>query len=374
MWVVGIWGPTAKLSRTRRCRPVHQGVLHGPPDRVGRVAPADDHRPAHRGRDRLDDPAGATRARTGRHVRAGVDLVDARRSSASLTVLTRTSSLLPVHERDGGARCALTGLGAFVAIRWFLRLDGTALGSRASSARLLVVGSLGWVLADGLAAPLGEREEPVGRRGRADVARRRARGRRRTPGRAPDRPRRELRRHRRDTARTPPTAGRRPSRTSSGPACRGHGAVLRRPTSGRSRTSWRAGRPSGTERGLRRRRRRTTSTSCRRARRTTRRTRVVFVVGQFYGGTATTSMLRQAAERSLRCDGARRRGRPGHLRVDAGPALRRRPPTSSDARAGGRAGREAALAGEPPGPARRPAPHGLRVLARSCSCSSSCPG
>ena len=45
----------------------------------------------------------------------------------------------------------LTALGAFVAIRWFLRLDGAAKRAAGVLATVAVVGALGWVFYDGLA-------------------------------------------------------------------------------------------------------------------------------------------------------------------------------------------------------------------------------
>ncbi len=65
-----------------------------------------------------------------------------------LTILTGT---LPYYRflNASAAPIALVGLGAFVAVRYFLRLRGTALVAGAIAA-LLVVGSLGWLLADGL--------------------------------------------------------------------------------------------------------------------------------------------------------------------------------------------------------------------------------
>ena len=173
----------------------------------------------------------------------------------------------------------------------------------AGLAALLVFGSLGWLFFDGVAEPVGQRGEPVGQPGRAHVAGRRQRGRRR--GRyAPERAGRELRRPGRDSSRrTPGTAGPRPTRTSSAPDCPARRSNARPPTSARSTTSWRANRrrPAG-ERGLRRHLDRALVRDLRRSRRrratpTTRSPTtssrgstefpedpVVFLIGQYYGG------------------------------------------------------------------------------------------
>jgi hypothetical protein len=66
-------------------------------------------------------------------------------------VLTILTSTLPYYRfmNASAAPIALVGLGAFVAVRYFLRFKGPALIAGAIAA-LLVVGSLGWLLADGL--------------------------------------------------------------------------------------------------------------------------------------------------------------------------------------------------------------------------------
>ena len=66
-------------------------------------------------------------------------------------VLTILTSTLPYYRflNASAAPIALVGLGAFVAVRYFLRFRGPALVAGAIAA-LLVVGSLGWLLADGL--------------------------------------------------------------------------------------------------------------------------------------------------------------------------------------------------------------------------------
>jgi hypothetical protein len=62
-----------------------------------------------------------------------------------------TSAVVPYYRfmNASAAPMALAGLGAFVAIRWFLRLPGRARIAGVLGA-VLVVGSLGWVLYDGL--------------------------------------------------------------------------------------------------------------------------------------------------------------------------------------------------------------------------------
>ena len=66
-------------------------------------------------------------------------------------VLTILTSTIPYYRfmNASAAPIALVGLGAFVAVRYFLRFRGPALVAGAIAA-LLVVGSLGWLLADGL--------------------------------------------------------------------------------------------------------------------------------------------------------------------------------------------------------------------------------
>jgi hypothetical protein len=66
-------------------------------------------------------------------------------------VLTILTSTLPYYRfmNASAAPIALVGLGAFVAVRYFLRFKGTALIAGAVAA-FLVVASLGWLLADGL--------------------------------------------------------------------------------------------------------------------------------------------------------------------------------------------------------------------------------
>jgi MFS family permease len=62
-----------------------------------------------------------------------------------------TSAVVPYYRfmNASAAPMALVGLGAFVAVRWFLRLPGKARIAGVLGA-LLVVGSLGWLLQDGL--------------------------------------------------------------------------------------------------------------------------------------------------------------------------------------------------------------------------------
>jgi len=69
--------------------------------------------------------------------------------AGALTVFT--STVVPYYRfmNASAAPMALVGLGAFVAIRWFLRLSGRARIAGVLGA-ILVVGSLGWVLYDGL--------------------------------------------------------------------------------------------------------------------------------------------------------------------------------------------------------------------------------
>ena len=150
MWVVGIWGPSASLSDAALPPPVHEGVLPFPSGAVGGVAPAARDRTVDRRRDRLDDPARAARAQARPNTFDMVSIWWMLPFLGSFTFLT--SAVVPYYRfmNATAAVMPLTALGAFVAIRWFLRLDGT---KRAAGvlATVAVVGALGWVFYDGLA-------------------------------------------------------------------------------------------------------------------------------------------------------------------------------------------------------------------------------
>ena len=99
-------GQVREPRRRRAPAAVHEGVLRGPPARVGDVAAAVDHRPARDHRDRLDDPDGSPRTTSGAHVRPGVDLVDAAVPRNAHGAHRDRRPVLPVHERERGAHGA----------------------------------------------------------------------------------------------------------------------------------------------------------------------------------------------------------------------------------------------------------------------------
>ena len=148
MWIVGIWGQTASLSEAALPPPytkeffadrlVEWVVSLQPMVIVPFIVIAivstillarSERRPAHT-----------------------YDLASIGWMLAFVGVLTVfTGAVVPYYRfmNASVAPMALTGLGAFVAIRWFLRLDGRAKIAGVLGA-LIVVGSIGWVLLDGL--------------------------------------------------------------------------------------------------------------------------------------------------------------------------------------------------------------------------------
>ena len=95
-----------------------------------------------------------------------------------------TGATLPYYRfmNASAAPMALVGLGAFVAIRWFLReRRGAALVAGALGA-VVVVASLGYVLVDGVQNRWVSDDEPVGQPAGAHVARGGERGGRRSRG------------------------------------------------------------------------------------------------------------------------------------------------------------------------------------------------
>ena len=155
-------------------------------------------------------------------------------------------------------------------------------------------------------------------------------------GEPAERARRELRRHRRSghRARTPPTAGRRRTRTCSAPGCRARRSSARSPTSARSRTSSPASarrrpraarattdaadlalraRPSGDPTPSATPTARSPTTSSHGSRSSPSRP-VVFLIGQYYGGSV------QRRRRLLRATSRSRRSPPRRSHgVEVGP-------------------------------------------------------
>ncbi len=148
MWVVGIWGPSAKLSDAALPPPYTkaffeerlaqwvgslQPLIIGPLIVVAIVSTIWLAR-------RQRKPAGAYEM---------VSIWWLLPLAGSFTFLT--SAVVPYYRfmNATAAVMPLTALGAFVAIRWFLRLDGAA-KIAGIVASLLIVGALGWVFSDGL--------------------------------------------------------------------------------------------------------------------------------------------------------------------------------------------------------------------------------
>jgi hypothetical protein len=148
MWVVGIWGPKAKLSDAALPPPYTKAFFM---ERLGQwvgslqpliivplivVAVVSTILLARRER----KPAGTYEM---------VSIWWLLPLVGSFTFLT--SAVVPYYRfmNATAAVMPLTALGAFVAIRWFLRLDGAA-KIAGIVASLLIVGALGWVFSDGL--------------------------------------------------------------------------------------------------------------------------------------------------------------------------------------------------------------------------------
>ena len=148
MWVIGIWGPSAKLSDAALPPPYTKAFFE---ERLAQwvgslqpliivplilVAIVSTILLARRER----KPAGTYEM---------VSIWWLLPLAGSLTFLT--SAVVPYYRfmNATAAVMPLTALGAFVAIRWFLRLDGAA-KIAGIVASLLIVGALGWVFSDGL--------------------------------------------------------------------------------------------------------------------------------------------------------------------------------------------------------------------------------
>ncbi len=148
MWMVGIWGQTASLAEAALPPPYTKEFFTARlVEWVGSLQPI------------VIVPFIVTAivstvllARRERRPAHTYDLASIGWMLAFVGVLTVfTSTVVPYYRfmNASAAPMALTGLGAFAAIRWFLRLDGRARIAGVAGA-LLVVGSLGWVLVDGL--------------------------------------------------------------------------------------------------------------------------------------------------------------------------------------------------------------------------------
>jgi sugar phosphate permease len=149
MWLIGIWGPTAKLSDAALPPPYTKAFfLDRLAQWVGSLQPL------------VIGPlivvaivSTILLARRERRPAYTFDIVSIWWLLPLLGSFTFLTSAVVPYYRFMNATAAvmpLTALGAFVAIRWFLRLDGAkrAAGIMASIA---IVGALGWVLSDGLA-------------------------------------------------------------------------------------------------------------------------------------------------------------------------------------------------------------------------------
>ena len=193
MWVVGIWGPAAKLSDAALPPPyTKEFFLARLGQWVGSLQPL------------IIGPlivvavvSTILMARRERKPAGTYEIVSIWWMLPFLGCFTFLTSAVVPYYRFMNATAAvmpLTALGAFVAIRWFLRADGAkrAAGILASVA---IVGAFGLGLLRRFVEPVGQREGAVDRRGCADLTRRRPRGGGRS-GRAPQRIHRQLRRHR----------------------------------------------------------------------------------------------------------------------------------------------------------------------------------
>jgi sugar phosphate permease len=149
MWVVGIWGPSASLSDAALPPPYTKAFfLARLAQWVGSLQPL------------VIGPlivvaivSTILLARRERKPANTFDMVSIWWMLPFLGSFTFLTSAVVPYYRFMNATAAvmpLTALGAFVAIRWFLRLDGT---KRAAGvlATVAVVGALGWVFYDGLA-------------------------------------------------------------------------------------------------------------------------------------------------------------------------------------------------------------------------------
>ena len=148
MWVVGIWGPTASLSDAALPPPYTKAFFL---DRLGQWVGS--LQPLVIGP--LIAVAIVSTILLARRERRPADTFDMVSIWWMLPFLGSlsflTSAVVPYYRfmNATAAVMPLAALGAFVAIRWFLRLDGAkrAAGMLASVA---VVGALGWVFSDGL--------------------------------------------------------------------------------------------------------------------------------------------------------------------------------------------------------------------------------
>jgi hypothetical protein len=148
MWVVGVWGPAASLSDAALPPPYTKAFFL---DRLGQWVGS--LQPLVIGP--LIVVAIVSTILLARRERRPADAFDMVSIWWMLPFLGSftflTSAVVPYYRfmNATAAVMPLTALGAFVAIRWFLRLDGAkrAAGMLASVA---VVGALGWVFSDGL--------------------------------------------------------------------------------------------------------------------------------------------------------------------------------------------------------------------------------
>lgn len=147
-WVVGIWGPAAKLSDAALPPPYTKAFFL---DRLGQWVGS--LQPLVIGP--LIVVAIVSTVLTARRERKAAGTYEIVSIWWLLPLLGSftflTSAVVPYYRfmNSTAAVMPLTALGAFVAIRWFLRLEGAkrAAGLLAS---LAIVGALGWVFADGL--------------------------------------------------------------------------------------------------------------------------------------------------------------------------------------------------------------------------------
>ncbi len=148
MWVVGIWGPAAKLSDAALPPPYTKAFfLERLGQWVGSLQPA------------IIGPlilvaivSTILLARREREPAGTYEMVSIWWLLPLLGSFTFLTSAVVPYYRFMNATAAvmpLTALGAFVAIRWFLRLDWAA-KIAGIVASLLIVGALGWVFSDGL--------------------------------------------------------------------------------------------------------------------------------------------------------------------------------------------------------------------------------
>lgn len=148
MWVIGIWGAKAKISDAAAPPPYTKAFFTGRLNEwVGSLRPA------------ITVPllivavVSTILMSRRRHEPADqYSVVSSWWMFPFVGVLTILTSTLPYYRfmNASAAPIALVGLGAFVAVRFFLRFKGPALVAGAIAA-FLVVASLGWLLADGLA-------------------------------------------------------------------------------------------------------------------------------------------------------------------------------------------------------------------------------